>query len=97
MEQEGWPLSSVAARHGALGGSWRRRGDRRLVDQIASHAPRYAKFGRHVRYPLEDVLKWEAEHMIGPTRERGLVGYPRWGGRAPESAVPPRCAVSARG
>jgi hypothetical protein len=28
--------------------------------------PRYAKFGRHVRYPLEEVLKWEAEHMIGP-------------------------------
>ncbi len=29
--------------------------------------PRYAKFGRHVRYPLDEVLKWEAEQMIGPT------------------------------
>lgn len=28
--------------------------------------PEYAKFGRHVRYPLAAVLKWEAEQMIWP-------------------------------
>lgn len=27
--------------------------------------PRYAKFGRHVRYRLSDVMEWEAEKFVG--------------------------------
>ncbi|MGV0994215.1 MAG: helix-turn-helix transcriptional regulator [Mycobacterium sp.] len=26
--------------------------------------PRYAKFGRHVRYRLSDVVEWEAEQLV---------------------------------
>lgn len=28
--------------------------------------PRYAKFGRHVRYRLSDVIAWEDEQFEGP-------------------------------
>lgn len=28
--------------------------------------PRYARFGRHVRYLLRDVLEWESGRRIGP-------------------------------
>ena len=32
--------------------------------------PRYAKFGRHVRYRLSDVLDWEREQFTERKRER---------------------------
>ncbi|MGV0993785.1 MAG: helix-turn-helix transcriptional regulator [Mycobacterium sp.] len=28
--------------------------------------PRYAKFGRHVRYLLRDVLEWESGRLVDP-------------------------------
>jgi predicted DNA-binding transcriptional regulator AlpA len=30
--------------------------------------PRYAKFGRHVRYRLGDVIDWEQERLLEQTR-----------------------------
>ncbi len=32
--------------------------------------PRYARFGRHVRYRLSDVLDWEREQFTERKRER---------------------------
>jgi len=32
--------------------------------------PRYAKFGRHLRYRLSDVLDWEAHQFADPRAER---------------------------
>lgn len=29
--------------------------------------PRYARFGRHVRYLLRDVLEWETGRRVGPS------------------------------
>ena len=34
--------------------------------------PRYAKFGRHVRYRLGDVIDWEQRRLI--EQQRGLTG-----------------------
>ena len=31
--------------------------------------PRYAKFGRHVRYRLSDVIDWEVKQYSEPKRE----------------------------
>ncbi len=31
--------------------------------------PRYAKFGRHVRYRLSDVIDWEKRHFIDYKRD----------------------------
>lgn len=31
--------------------------------------PRYAKFGRHVRYRLGDVIDWEQRRLIEQTRK----------------------------
>jgi hypothetical protein len=31
--------------------------------------PRYAKFGRHVRYRLGDVIYWEQRRLVEPKRE----------------------------
>lgn len=31
--------------------------------------PRYARFGRHVRYLLRDVLEWEAGRRVDPGAE----------------------------
>jgi predicted DNA-binding transcriptional regulator AlpA len=31
--------------------------------------PRYAKFGRHVRYRLGDVIDWEQRRLIDQTRK----------------------------
>jgi excisionase family DNA binding protein len=28
--------------------------------------PRYARFGRHVRYSAQDILGWESERLIDP-------------------------------
>ena len=38
------------------------------LDQWASQhrGPRYAKFGRHVRYRIADVERWESEQLGGP-------------------------------
>jgi excisionase family DNA binding protein len=31
--------------------------------------PRYAKFGKHVRYPLSDVIAWEREQFNKHNRD----------------------------
>jgi len=31
--------------------------------------PRYAKFGRHVRYRLSDVIDWELKRFTGDKRD----------------------------
>ncbi|MGO8772039.1 helix-turn-helix transcriptional regulator [Mycobacterium sp.] len=31
--------------------------------------PRYAKFGRHVRYRLSDVIDWELKRFTGDNRD----------------------------
>jgi predicted DNA-binding transcriptional regulator AlpA len=34
--------------------------------------PRYAKFGRHVRYRLSDVIDWESKQFAEDKRSSGL-------------------------
>lgn len=40
---------------------------RRTLDQWApmGKGPRYARFGRHVRYRLSDVIEWENQQLGG--------------------------------
>ena len=35
--------------------------------------PRYARFGRHVRYRLSDVIAWEAEQFARPSARLGMI------------------------
>jgi excisionase family DNA binding protein len=35
----------------------------------AGGGPRFLKIGRHVRYRLSDVIKWEGEHAVDRSRD----------------------------